>query len=132
EALGGDMASFVGGHPVAGRERSGPVAARADLFAGRPWVLVPGQAAPSAVAAVRQLVAAAGAVPIEMTAAEHDAALAAVSHLPQLVASALAGSLLPLPDGAVGLAGQGLRDTIRIAASDPALWAEIAVANAGP
>ena len=121
---------YVGSHPMAGRERSGASAADSDLFAGRPWVIVADGADPAAEAAVRDL--AVGATPVRMGAAEHDAAVAAVSHVPQLVSSLLAARLEDLPESALALAGQGLRDTTRIAASDPRLWAAIVVGNAGP
>jgi prephenate dehydrogenase len=125
------QASIVcGGHPVAGSESSGPGAARADLFAGRPWVLCPGAATtPGAVAAVDGLARACGAEPVVMSAPDHDAAMALVSHLPQAVASAVAAQLLGA-ERVVRLGGGGLRDTTRIAASDPALWREILTLNA--
>lgn len=132
-ALGCDLAGYVGGHPIAGRERSGPAAARPDLFTGRPWVLTPTeQTSPATVAAARAVAVACGAIPVIMAAADHDEALAVVSHAPQVVASALAGLLAEAPDHTVALAGQGLRDLTRIAASDPSLWSEIAGSNAGP
>ncbi|WP_103064367.1 prephenate dehydrogenase [Actinomyces qiguomingii] len=123
---------YVGSHPMAGRERSGAGAADSDLFAGRPWVVVADGAAPEAELAVRNLAVDVGATPVRMSAAEHDAAVAAVSHVPQLVSSLLAARLEQLPENALGLAGQGLRDTTRIAASDPRLWSAIVVGNAGP
>ncbi len=132
-ASGADLRAYVGSHPMAGRERSGAVAARGDLFLGRPWVLSPapgGDAA--ALAVVRRLALALGAVPLAMPASEHDEAVALVSHLPQVAASLVAARLRHAPDAAVALAGQGLRDVTRIAASDPALWAQILAANAGP
>lgn len=123
---------YVGSHPMAGRERSGAGAADSDLFAGRPWVVVADGAAPEAELAVRNLAVDVGATPVRMNAAEHDAAVAAVSHVPQLVSSLLAARLETTPENALGLAGQGLRDTTRIAASDPRLWSAIVVGNAGP
>ena len=123
---------YVGSHPMAGRERSGASAADSDLFAGRPWVLVADGAEPAAETAVRNLAVDVGATPVRMGAAEHDAAVASVSHVPQLVSSLLAARLEDLPESALALAGQGLRDTTRIAASDPRLWAAIVVGNAGP
>ncbi len=124
---------FVGGHPLAGRERTGPAAARADLFEGRPWVLTPGAAvAASRVAAVVAAVTACGAVPVVMEPRAHDEAVALVSHAPQVASSALAARLAGAPTEALALSGQGLRDTVRIAASDPQLWVEILQANAGP
>lgn len=132
-AATGDLARrYVGSHPMAGRERSGAGAAHSDLFVGRPWVLVVGEADPAAVLVVRNLVVDVGATPVHMEAAEQDAAVAAVSHLPQLVSSLLAARLERLPESALVLSGQGLRDTTRIAASDPRLWAAILVGNAGP
>ncbi len=124
---------YVGGHPLAGRERSGAVAARGDLFVGRPWVLTPSQdARPDAVAVVRDLAVDLGAAPVVMPAADHDGAVARVSHVPQVAASLVAARLLDAEDGAVALAGQGLRDVTRVAASDPELWVQILGANAGP
>lgn len=131
-AAGEAARRYVGSHPMAGRERSGAGAAHSELFVGRPWVLVAGQADPAAVLEVRNLVVDVGATPVRMEAAEQDAAVAAVSHLPQLVSSLLAARLERLPESALALAGQGLRDTTRIAASDPRLWAAILVGNAGP
>lgn len=132
-ALGCDLATFVGGHPIAGREHSGPAAARADLFVGRPWVLTPtAETEPATTTAARAAVASCGAIPVVMSPTEHDEALALVSHAPQVVASALASLLPAAAEPTVGLAGQGLRDVTRIAASDPALWSDIALSNAGP
>ena len=132
-ALGADLARFVGGHPLAGRERSGPQAARGDLFEGRPWVLTPSQeTATDALEVVRSLVLACEAVPVIMGPDEHDAAVALVSHVPHLVAAAAAARLREAEPGAVALSGQGVRDVTRIAASDPDLWVEILAANAGP
>ncbi|MBX6371655.1 MAG: prephenate dehydrogenase [Acidothermus sp.] len=131
ERLGADLTCYVGGHPIAGRERSGPAAAHADLFVGRPWVITPtSQSSAEAVERVRELVVAAGGVPVVMTAEEHDAALALVSHLPHVLASLLAGALLSSSPETTALAGTGLQDTTRIAAGDPALWTEILAANA--
>ena len=121
---------YVGSHPMAGRERSGAASARADLFDARPWVLVATPAtSPNALSAVRQLAIDLGALPTQLGAAEHDRAVALISHTPQLVASALAARLEQAPEVALNLAGQGLRDTTRIAASDPRLWAAILNAN---
>jgi len=131
EAVGVDMSTYVGGHPVAGRERSGPAAAHADLFVGRPWVLTSTPAAAErAVADVDALARACGAVPVEMTADDHDAALATVSHLPHLVASLLAAQLVSSDEATVALGGTGLHDTTRVAAGDPDLWTQILLANA--
>ncbi|PPK90852.1 prephenate dehydrogenase [Kineococcus xinjiangensis] len=130
---GADLARYAGGHPMAGRERSGAVSARGDIFAGRPWAIT---AAPeteaAAVEAVRALALDCGAMPVEMPPEQHDVAVALVSHTPQVAASLVAARLREAPDVAVGLAGQGLRDVTRIAASDPALWVQILTGNAGP
>jgi prephenate dehydrogenase len=131
--LGCDLASYVAGHPLAGRERSGPAAARADLFLGRPWALCPlPETSPEALAAVRALVHACGAEPAEVDTARHDRFVALVSHLPHLVSAAMAARLTGAEPGALGLAGQGLRDVTRIAAGDARLWTSILTANAGP
>ena len=135
-ASGSASGRYVGGHPMAGRERSGAVAARGDLFAGRPWVVTRDDAADAvhrdAVAMVQDLALDLGAVPVLMGGQAHDEAVALVSHLPQLAASLVAARLRDASESAVGLAGQGLRDVTRIAASDPALWVQILGANAGP
>ena len=131
EALGVDMTRYVGSHPMAGRERGGAISGRADLFIGRPWVIVAGEhSAREAVNAVTDLALEVGSVPVNMEAIEHDHAVAAVSHVPQVVASLLAGRLISTSAQEIALAGQGLRDTTRIAASDPALWVQILSANA--
>ncbi|MBF0696008.1 prephenate dehydrogenase [Actinomyces bowdenii] len=129
-AAGPGAGRYVGSHPMAGRERSGAVAADSDLFAGRPWVIVGQGADPRAELAVRNLAVDVGATPVRMGAAEHDAAVAAVSHMPQLVASLVAARLESLGESALALSGQGLRDVTRIAASDPRLWSAIIVGNA--
>ncbi|CAN5150897.1 prephenate dehydrogenase [soil metagenome] len=131
-AAGADLTRYVGSHPMAGRERTGPSAALPDLFVGRPWVVVnSGSSSPEALLAVRALAVDLGAQPVAMSAADHDAAVAVVSHVPQVVASLVAARLRDASDDALGLAGQGLRDVTRIASSDPALWTSILAANAG-
>lgn len=133
EAAGADLSRYVGSHPMAGRERGGAIAARADLFLGRPWVLAPSPAASAdALWVIENIAADAGAVPIIMSAQEHDDAVALVSHVPQVVSSALAARLRGAVPEAIGLAGGGLRDTTRIAESDPGLWVQILGANAAP
>ena len=124
-------ARYVGSHPMAGREKGGPGSARADLFFARPWVISASEAADSnAVEIVRDLAVRVGALPIELSAQQHDAAVALVSHLPPLVSSALATALTSGTDEQLALAGQGLRDTARIASSDPDLWLQIVSQNA--
>jgi prephenate dehydrogenase len=133
--LGCDLASYVPGHPLAGRERHGPAAARADLFLGRTWALCPlPETAPAAIGAVTALVLACGADPVHADPRTHDHWVALVSHAPHLVAAAMAARLAPSsvsPD-ALRLAGQGLRDVTRVAAGDTALWTQILRANAAP
>jgi prephenate dehydrogenase len=130
---------YVGGHPMAGRDASGYGAATADLFAGRPWVLVPGTGATSAdVAAVASLAAACGARPVVMDAAAHDDVVAAISHLPLVVAASLVEAVAGSPGDparpdwpeAHDLAASGWRDTTRLARGDPAMGASIATTNA--
>ncbi len=130
---GGDIARYVGGHPMAGRERSGAVAARGDLFLGRPWVICPTPKNDTGrVEAVRALAATLGAAVVSMSPAEHDEAVALISHVPQVAASLVAARLREASDEALAMAGQGLRDVTRIAGSDPTLWAQILAGNAAP
>jgi prephenate dehydrogenase len=120
---------YVGSHPMAGREVSGGLAAQGDLFRARPWVLCPNGATASAQALVRAVAEALGADVIVMDAARHDAAVARTSHAPQVAASAVAAALAALDSSDVALAGQGLRDVTRIAASEPEMWRDIARLN---
>ena len=122
-------AQFVASHPMAGREIGGPESARADLFEGRTWVLTPDQSSQRSLHMAGQLVSMVGATAVVMESREHDQAVAAISHLPQIVASALAMQLENVPEEWLALAGQGLRDTVRIAGSDPILWQEIIALN---
>lgn len=124
---------YCGGHPIAGRERGGPGAAQPELFDGAVWVVCPvAGTAPEAVAAATEVARRCGARTVVVDPVTHDRVLAAVSHAPQLVASALAARLAEAGAEAPALAGQGFRDTTRLADSDPRLWASIAAANAGP
>ena len=124
-------ARYVGTHPMAGRERSGPVAARGQLFTAAPWVVCAGeQTAPEAVAAAEELAHVLGATVHRMGAADHDASVALTSHLPQIAASLVSSRLQETPAASLALSGNGLRDTTRIAASDPQLWVQILAANA--
>ena len=131
-ALGCDLRTYVPGHPLSGRERSGPAAARADLFLGQPWVICPApETSGASAAAVTELARACGAQPVTMSAEEHDRYVALVSHVPHIVAAAMSARLEHAPPAALAIAGQGLRDITRIAASDVALWTQILAANAG-
>ncbi|WP_084040065.1 prephenate dehydrogenase [Demequina sp. NBRC 110053] len=120
---------YVGSHPMAGRELSGGLAAQGDLFKARPWVICANGASREAVERVRALAHALQCDVVEMEAPAHDAAVARVSHAPQVAASAVAAALGPLRADDVALAGQGLRDVTRIARSDPRMWADIARLN---
>jgi prephenate dehydrogenase len=127
---------FVGGHPMAGREASGYAAARADLFVDRPWVVVP-TTDDGAVARVEMLAEASGARPRRMTAAAHDDAVAAISHLPLVAAVALVEAVAGAgPEDrddwptAAGLAASGWRDMTRLASGDVTMGAGIVTTNA--
>jgi prephenate dehydrogenase len=131
--LGCDLATYLPGHPLSGRERSGPAAARADLFIGRPWVLCPQpETDETTIRLGTGLAEACGALPVAVSAAEHDRWVALVSHAPHLVAAAMAARLEAAPEAALALAGQGLRDVTRIAGSGAGMWVQILSANAGP
>ncbi|MEV5878144.1 prephenate dehydrogenase [Streptomyces sp. NPDC052101] len=133
EALGLDLSSYIGTHPMSGREKSGPLAATADLFEGRPWVLTPTRDTDTEVLNLAlELVSHCRAVPVVMDADAHDRAVALVSHMPHLVSSMVAARLEHAEEAAVRLCGQGIRDVTRIAASDPRMWIDILSANPGP
>jgi len=130
---GCDLTRYVPGHPLAGREKHGPAAARADLFLGRTWALCPlPETSEAAIQVVTDLVRACGAVPVRTDPAAHDRWVALISHAPHLVAAAMAARLEETPGPALDLAGQGLRDVTRIAAGDTSLWTQILSANAAP
>jgi len=121
---------YVGSHPMAGSERSGPFAASATLFDGRPWAVTPHESAsPEAVEAVTELARVCGATPVTFSPEEHDQAVARTSHLPHLLAAVVAGRLTDAPREHLALSGQGVRDVTRIAAGDPGLWEQIVTAN---
>ncbi|WP_248964934.1 prephenate dehydrogenase [Sphaerisporangium perillae] len=131
--LGCDMSVYVAGHPLAGRERSGPAAARADIFVGRPWAYCPGpETSPKAVQAVRSLIELCQGNAVEVDPVAHDEAVALVSHAPHVAASAMAARLASASDTALGLAGPGVRDVTRVAGGDPGLWTVILSGNARP
>ena len=131
ESAGGDVGRFVGTHPIAGRELSGPAAAQPELFRDRPWAICPTAAtAATAVSAAHALAVDCRARPVLLEPAEHDRILARLSHAPQLVSSALAAALQGLDETSASLAGTGIRDTTRLAESPPQMWGQIAAANA--
>lgn len=122
---------FIGGHPVAGSAQGGYANARADLFVGRPWILTRGGAAREDEARLERFVSALGAQPAWMAPDVHDRLFAFVSHLPQLTIS----SLMSVVADAVGVdglrwSGDGLRDSTRLAASPPEIWADVVATNA--
>lgn len=124
------LARYVGSHPMAGSERSGPLAASAALFDGRPWAVTPHPGADaSAVRLVESLVLECGATPVLMDPSDHDRAVARTSHLPHLAAVLVAGRLAHAPAEHLALSGQGVRDVTRVAASDPHLWRQILGSN---
>jgi prephenate dehydrogenase len=124
--------TFIGGHPLAGSAEGGLEHARPDLFAARPWLLTPvSDAGADAVEKLMTFTRAIGSVPRVITAEAHDRLLAFLSHLPQLTASAL----MQVVGDAVGeaglsLAGRGLLDTTRLAASPPDIWRDVTATNA--
>ncbi|KRC62297.1 prephenate dehydrogenase [Agromyces sp. Root81] len=133
KARGADLSRYIGTHPMAGRERGGPMAGRADLFVGRPWVVAAhGGISYQDGSAIDDLILDLGATLVELTPEQHDAAVALVSHVPQVVSSLMARRLIDAPHASVNLAGQGLRDVTRVAASDPELWVQILGQNAAP
>ncbi|WP_434107001.1 prephenate dehydrogenase [Paraburkholderia caffeinilytica] len=131
-ALGARIAQFVPGHPIAGREASGPDAALPDLYVNRNVVLCPlPENAPEAVERVAAMWRATGACVREMTPEQHDRVLASVSHLPHVLSFALVEQILNSPDAALkfSFAAGGFRDFTRIAASSPEMWRDVCVAN---
>jgi prephenate dehydrogenase len=131
--LGAALARFVPGHPIAGSERSGASAASAALFRDRSVVLTPLPETDSgAVEQVAACWARCGATVHLLDAARHDAILAAVSHLPHVLAYALVADVTRRADGGeyLGYAGTGFRDFTRLAGSEPAMWRDVCIANA--
>jgi prephenate dehydrogenase len=131
-ALGARVAQFVPGHPVAGAEKSGAAAASADLFRGRRVVLTPlAENASSDVEKIAALWSACGARVARMDAEQHDRVLAAVSHLPHLLAFALVHEVAQRANAEqlFSYAAGGFRDFTRIASSHPEMWRDISVAN---
>jgi prephenate dehydrogenase len=123
------VANFVGTHPLAGSEARGPDGARADMFEGRTWIVIPSGDAGCDERA-RNFVRTLGARPLMMAASEHDAALAVTSHLPQLLAFLLAPRIIANGAEAERLCGPAGLEILRLGRSDRQLWAEIFSANA--
>ena len=122
--------NYVSVHPMAGREMSGPESARSDLFKSRAWIISETvDSSPEAISAARELGSLMGSTIYELDAKSHDAVIASISHLPQILSSALGSSLKEVEVGKLNLAGQGLRDVSRLAESDPELWSSLLVGN---
>lgn len=131
-ALGDKIAQFVPGHPIAGREQNGPEAALAELFQGKKVVLTAlPENAPESVATVASAWQLCGAHVHHLSADEHDAVFAAVSHLPHLLAYALVDDIAARnnADRLFQYAASGFRDFTRIAGSSPEMWRDISLAN---
>ena len=129
--LSGEWNRFIPSHPIAGRETGGAASAQADLFQGRPWVITPfkeGNSSDSGLEDVEGLIEALGGTAYVISAEEHDRLFAEISHLPQIVSTALASIADGVGEG-VQLAGQGFRDMTRLAESDAKLWNEIFASN---
>jgi prephenate dehydrogenase len=126
---------FLGGHPMAGKERRGVAEADADLFRGRTYVLTPHDSKTLEMPAAQEFVEwirRIGALPVTMDAAEHDRVVSFTSHLPQLAATALAATVAEQAGDNLAVAGPGLTDTTRLALSSFDLWRDILATNSGP
>ncbi|MCX6399857.1 MAG: prephenate dehydrogenase [Propionibacteriales bacterium] len=125
------VSRYVGSHPMAGTEHSGPLSASAALFDGRPWAVTPGpDASPTTTQLVEALVRVCGAVPVHLPPEEHDRAVARTSHVPHLMASLVAGTLAGATPAHLALSGTGVRDVTRVAGGDPRLYSQIIGGNA--
>jgi len=120
---------FLPSHPMAGREVGGAESARGDLFDGCIWAYDPTGVEPKSLELGLELIHACGATPLSISSDDHDRAVALSSHLPQLISTLLARQLEAAPTSYLDLAGGGLRDTTRIAASSASLWSEILSQN---
>ncbi|GAA1975651.1 prephenate dehydrogenase [Nocardioides panacihumi] len=126
-----EVSRYVGSHPMAGSERSGPLAASAALFDGRPWAVTPHpDSDATAVHLVEELAQLCGAVAVRLSPAEHDRAVARISHMPHLLAALVAARLADAPTDHLALSGQGVRDVTRVAAGSPTLYGQIVSGNA--
>lgn len=124
--------TFVGGHPLAGAAYGGLAFARTELFSDRPWIFTPRpEESPDTIAKLHCFAKGLGALPMSMTAAEHDHLMAYLSHLPQLTASALMATVGDaVANRGLALGGQGLVDTTRLASSPASVWQDICATNA--
>lgn len=122
--------SFLGGHPIAGKEQRGPEAADADLFRNHPYILTPGSKPAHHAAPFRAALNSFGATVLEMSPAEHDSTVAFTSHLPQLLSTALAATLYREDNAKLTqIFGPGLLGMTRLALSSPELWGSILSTN---
>ena len=122
--------NFISSHPMAGREVSGAESARSDLFQGRAWLGINSEfSSDQARQYLTEVVNICGGTLYWLTAKEHDDAVAAISHLPQILSTSLAYTLADLDTSTLNLAGQGLRDLLRLSGSNPKLWSELLLAN---
>ncbi len=129
-AAAGHLSRFIGGHPMAGRETTGPDGASGSMFRGATWVLCTDRTNEADMDRMISIVESFGASPVLMSAAEHDRAVASASHLPQVAAGALV-ELVGEDVAALGLAAGGFRDLTRIAMSEPSWWVDVLLANKG-
>jgi prephenate dehydrogenase len=130
EALMPEGVSFVGGHPIAGSDRTGIATATADLFSGARCILTPTEKTDkAALKKITALWKSLGAAVSSMDAEEHDRIYAAVSHLPHIIASAIVNTVADINNSYLKFAGRGFKDTTRIAASSPELWRDISLMN---
>lgn len=120
---------MVAGHPMAGREQSGPAAASPSLFKGAAWVICPDEAAAHDIETLESIVESVGAIPYRLSAAEHDRVVADISHLPQILAVALINLITRREPAAGRLVAGSFRDLTRVAASEPRWWPEVLAAN---
>ncbi|MTE22500.1 prephenate dehydrogenase/arogenate dehydrogenase family protein [Streptomyces sp. TRM43335] len=133
ELRGCDLKGYVPGHPLAGPDAPGRAGADATRFAGRPWVLCPYETTPAwALETVAALVELCGAVRLDMTPDAHDRAVAAVLHLPYVVAAVLAANLAGAGPELLRLAGDELSSAVAAAGADPVLGSDLLAHNAGP
>lgn len=128
--LSANAANFVSLHPMAGREMSGAQSARADLFTGRAWIGIDSEkSSRRAKEMAQELIEICGGSSYWMSAAEHDETVAKISHIPQILSTALAASLHNISEERLNLSGQGLRDLTRLADADSNLWSQILLEN---
>jgi prephenate dehydrogenase len=128
-SISGLTGKFVGTHPISGRESGGPQSARSDLFEGRAWIITTNTMENlESIRVAEEFIRLLGAVAYQMSPTEHDHLFARISHLPQVLSTSLAVAVGPVGES-IDLAGQGLRDMLRLSGSSAELWSEILFAN---